>query len=91
MKIPYGTIRKCAVCEKEIEVKLEHIGTTHRSSEESVRGFARHGCRSFIVSDEGVMFDLHNKKYGAGIWFCNNCWNLVTEKVKLGGKHGKKK
>jgi len=53
---------KCKVCEKEIKVKRDRVGSTSS------------GCDGFteLNSDEGVAFRCKNV-----VWFCNECWEEI--------------
>ncbi len=35
--------------------------------------------KTWMTSDDGVFFGLD---MGSGVWFCNECWDELTEEIK---------
>jgi len=56
--------RKCEICEKNIDTKIE----TQYNGKESGTGTVR---REILFSNDGVMFSRK--------WFCNECWELIIK------------
>jgi len=69
---------KCKICDKEITVRRERFGNGGKDSPNKRRFFSD--------SDEGVCFDYH----GNNTWFCNECWEKITERVNFRSINGEK-
>lgn len=68
-------IRNCKLCNKQINVKEDKIGRKGYSVEGAKKGVA------VLSSKEGVFFSDNCRFHCFGVWFCNDCWNLMTKDV----------
>lgn len=65
--------RKCRICKKKIEVKIDRMGR---------RGFTSKGkAHDITISEDGVFFETGKiiDKSHSGVWFCNDCWEEVRK------------
>jgi hypothetical protein len=66
-------IRNCAVCDKEIRVIKERMGTRAYSKHPNSHNHNSHSS-TFSSSQDGVT--------SLSKWFCNDCWKKIIDYAK---------